>query len=133
MPQDKCRVLCIDDHADSAEMLRILLSHEDYEVTIATSIQEALHFARSEAFDLYVVHKHLPDGTGLELCRRLNEVTPNIPCIFYTGDAYETHRQEAIAAGADGYVCKPDIERLVNVVHKLLADRECETAQAQGA
>jgi two-component system response regulator ResD len=127
MSRIKCRVLCVDDHQDSAEMLRLLLSVEDYEVATANSMEEALRLAESEAFDLYVLDRHLPDGTGLELCRRLNELTPDIPCIFYSGDAYEIHRRQALAAGADEYVAKPDIDGLIDAVHKLLADRDCAT------
>lgn len=130
MSRIKCRVLCVDDHEDSAEMLRQLLSVEDYEVSVANSMEEALRLAETEAFDLYVLDRHLPDGTGLELCRRLNQLTPHTPCIFYSGDAYEVQRRQALAAGADGYVAKPDIDGLIDAVHKLLADRECATAAA---
>jgi CheY-like chemotaxis protein len=130
MSKIKCRVLCVDDHEDSAEMLRQLLSVEDYEVSTANSMKEGLALAKSEAFDLYVLDRHLPDGTGLELCRKLNELTPDTPCIFYSGDAYEVHRRQALAAGADGYVAKPDIDELIDTVHKLLAERECATAVA---
>ncbi len=55
------------------------------------------------------------------LCTKLNEVTPGVPCIFYTGDAYDIHRSEAMAAGADAYVAKPDIDGLIESVRKLLA------------
>ena len=128
MPNVKCRVLCIDDHLDSAEMLRVLLSQEDYEVVTATTMAEALELAKSSEFDLYVLDRRLPDGTGLELCRQLNVVTPRVPCIFYTGDAYELHRQEALEAGADGYVSKPDIEALIEAVRQLLSEGECAAA-----
>jgi len=128
MPRVKCRVLCVDDHEDSAEMLRLLLSAEDYDVSIATTMEEALRLAASEAFDLYVLDRHLPDGTGLELCRSLNELTPDVPCIFYSGDAYEIHRRQAFDAGADGYVAKPDIDALIDAVQKLLSERECAAA-----
>jgi len=129
MSQVKCRVLCIDDHEDSAEMLQLVLSHEDYEVSIATSMREALGLAATQAFDLYVLDRHLPDGTGLELCRQLHEITPDVPCILYTGDSYEIHRREALAAGAEAYVPKPDIETLINTVHRVLSERECASAQ----
>ena len=128
MPPVKCRVLCVDDHEDSAEMLRLLLSEEDYEVAIATTMEEALRLAASEAFDLYVLDRHLPDGTGLELCRSLNELTPGVPCLFYSGDAYEVHRRQALEAGADAYVAKPDIDALIDMVQKLLSERACATA-----
>ena len=128
MPQANCRILIIDDHEDTSEMLKLLLGEEDYEVKIAVTVQEALRLAASEEFDLYVLDKHLPDGSGLELCTKLNKVTPGVPCILYTGDAYDIHRSEALAAGADAYIAKPDIDGLIDKVNKLLADRECATA-----
>ena len=128
MPQAKCRILCIDDHEDTSEMLKLLLIQEDYEVVTAVTMQEALRLATSQEFDLYVLDRHLPDGSGLELCAKLNEATPGVPCIFYTGDAYDIHRLEAMAAGADDYVAKPDIDGLIESVRKLLSERECAAA-----
>jgi two-component system, OmpR family, response regulator RegX3 len=125
MPQAKCRVLCIDDHEDTSEMLQLLLSHEDYEVVTAQSCDGAFELATSQEFDLYVLDRNLPDGSGLDLCERLTKATPGVPCIFYTGDAYDIHRSEAFAAGADDYVAKPDIDALIESVRQLLAGREC--------
>ncbi len=125
MAQAKCRILCIDDHEDTSEMLKLLLAQEDYEVVTAVSMNEALELASRQEFDLYVFDKHLPDGSGLELCSMLIEKTPGVPCIFYTGDAYDIHRIEALAAGADDYVAKPDIDGLIESVRKLLSEREC--------
>ena len=127
MPQVKCRVLCIDDHEDTSEMLKLLLSHEDYEVVTAVSCDEAMKLATTQEFDLYVLDRHLPDGSGLELCQKLGTVTPGVPCIFYSGDAYDIHRSEAFAAGADDYVAKPDIDGLIESVRQLLSTRECAT------
>ncbi len=125
MLRAKCRILCVDDHEDTSEMLQLLLSQEDYEVVTAVTVEDALKLAKSEEFDLYVLDKRLPDGSGLELCKKLSAATPDVPCMFYTGDAYEWHRLEAVAAGADGYVAKPDIDALIEGVRKLLARREC--------
>ena len=125
MPQVKCRVLCIDDHEDTSEMLKLLLSHEDYEVFTAVSCEAAIALATTQEFDLYVLDRHLPDGSGLELCQKLAKATPGVPCIFYSGDAYDIHRSEAFAAGADAYVAKPDIDRLIESVRQLLSTREC--------
>ncbi|HEX7295330.1 MAG TPA: response regulator [Pyrinomonadaceae bacterium] len=127
-PKSKCRILCVDDHRDTCEMLQMLLSEEDYDVTLAATVQEASDLAVSRQFDLYVLDKRLPDGTGMDLCAILNELTPGIPCIFYTGDAYEIHRQQAMAAGAAAFVPKPNIDGLINAVHQLLSERECATA-----
>jgi len=125
MAKSKCLILCVDDHRDTSEMLQVLLSDEDYQVKTAATMDEASRLAKEFAFDLYVLDKRLPDGSGLELCERLNVLTPGVPCIFYTGDAYQIHRIEAMEAGASAYVAKPDIEALIASVHKLLAEREC--------
>jgi len=84
--------------------------------------------AEQTSYDLYVLDKRLPDGTGVELCENLTRITPDVPCIFYTGDAYEIHRREAFEAGAAAFVAKPDIEGLINAVHQLLAGAECAPA-----
>ncbi len=125
MSRAKCRILYVDDHEDAAVMLQHLLSHEDYEVVVATSMAQAKEIVRHDFFDLYVLDKRLPDGTGIELCQILNDLTPAVPCIFYSGDAYEIHKQEALAAGADAYIAKPDIVALIDAVHKLLLGQEC--------
>jgi len=131
MAQVKCRVLIIDDHDDTAEMLKILLAEEDYEVTTTATMQEALSLVANREFDLYVLDKRLPDGSGVELCAKLNQITPTVPCIFYTGDAYAIHRVEAMAAGADAYVAKPDVEGLIENINKLLTKAECASAVNQ--
>lgn len=121
----KCRVLYVDDHEDSGFMFQQLLSLSDYEVSIAVTMAEALRLAKSEEFDLYVLDRRLPDGSGIELCHQLNQISPKVAVIFYTGDAYELHRQEGLNAGAAAYIPKPNIDKLVEAVHKLLAQREC--------
>lgn len=128
MSNPKCRILYVDDHDDSAEMMKLLLSPMNYEVRAARTVQEAFILAQTETFDLYVLDKRLPDGSGVDLCKELQRVTPGVPCIFYSGDAYEMHRQEATAAGADAYIPKPDIDALIEAVHAILSERECAAA-----
>jgi DNA-binding response OmpR family regulator len=108
-------------------MLQLLLAEENYDVHTAGTVEDACDMAKQGQYDLYVLDKRLPDGTGLELCEKLNEITPGVPCIFYTGDAYEIHRREAMAAGAAAYVAKPNIEGLISAVHELLSNSECAT------
>lgn len=128
MTENKCLILCVDDQEDTSEMLKLLLSDSDYEVHTAHTMEEAMKLARAHEFDLYVMDKQLPDGSGIELCEKFNQLTPGVACIFYTGEAYQIHRQEALPTGADAYVLKPDIDALIEAVHKLLSERECAAA-----
>jgi CheY-like chemotaxis protein len=128
MQPAKCRILYVDDHEDTSYMLTHLLGQSDYEVVTASSMAEALGRIGNEKFDLYVLDKRLPDGSGLDLCRKLNWITPDVPVIFYTGDAYALHREEGLCAGAEAYVAKPNIDELVATVNQCLADSECSAA-----
>ncbi|HEY0006966.1 MAG TPA: response regulator [Pyrinomonadaceae bacterium] len=130
MPQTKCRILCVDDHEDTSLMLTHLLGQSNYEVVTAESIANALRLAQTEEFDLYVLDKRMPDGTGLDLCRLLNSATPQIPIIFYSGDAYAMHRHEGLCAGAEAYITKPNIDELVQTVNHILNARECASVTA---
>lgn len=125
MSKSKCRILYVDDHEDSSVMLQLVLSESDYEVKAAHSIDQALQMAAIANYDLYVIDKRLPDGSGLLLVQQLKELTPAVPSIVYTGDAYEIHREEALAAGADAFVAKPDIDGLIKTVHIFLSQSEC--------
>lgn len=128
MQPAKCRILYVDDHEDTSFMLTYLLGQSNYEVVTANSVTHALSLIKQEKFDLYVLDKRLPDGSGLDLCRNLNEMTPDVPVIFYSGDAYELHRQEGLCAGAEAYVTKPNINELIDAVRRLLANAECSAA-----
>src|SRR5258705_11106739 len=105
-----------------------LRAQDDYEVRTAATSEEASAMAKRVEFDLYVLGKRLPDGTGVELFKTRNLLTPGVPCIFYSGDAYEIHRQEALQAGAAAYVAKPNLDTLIEAVHQLLSERECAAA-----
>jgi len=108
-------------------MLQLLLAEENFQVDTAATMEEARRLASETPYDLFVLDKRLPDGTGLELCEMLNKTRPGVPCIFYTGDAYEIHRREAMEAGAAAYVAKPDVDALISTVHDLLSNTECAT------
>jgi len=115
----------VDDHADTGVMLKYLLGSSDYEVETADTIEVAMKFAKSGKFDLFILDRRFPDGTGVELCRELREISPDTPIIFYSGDAYQFHRDEALGAGADAYVPKPEIDHLLTTVNNLLDDAGC--------
>jgi CheY-like chemotaxis protein len=125
MQSAKCRILCVDDHEDTSFMLTHLLGLSNYEVKTARGMSDALGLIETQEFDLYVLDKRLPDGSGLDLCRKLINATPHVPVIFYTGDAYDLHREQGLRAGAEAYVPKPEIDELIGTVQRLLADKEC--------
>jgi DNA-binding response OmpR family regulator len=119
MHESRRRILCVDDNEDNSSMLTVLLGLSSYEAVAAGSIEEALRLAHSESFDLYILDKRFPDGTGFALCQEIRQLHPDTPVIFYSGDAYD--RAEGLSAGAQDYVAKPDIDKLLDAVNHLLA------------
>ena len=61
---------------------------------------------------MYVLDKRFADGIGMDLCIMLNAFTPGVPCIFYTSNAYEIHRQEAFTGHAMPLFPSPTSTRL---------------------
>ena len=122
---EKCKVLCVDDHADTCFMMKHLLGLSDYEVEVTDTIESAVELASERSFDLFILDRRFPDGAGVDLCVRLRSIAPETPIVFYTGDGYQLHRNEALDAGADAYILKPQIEELLETVNHLLVERDC--------
>jgi DNA-binding response OmpR family regulator len=116
------RVLCVDDDEDACEMLSMLLKSQRIDVTCAQSAVDAWPLIRAECFDLYLLDAWLPSVDGFEFCRQIREFDSNTPILFYSGAAYDADKQKGIAAGANAYVAKPDVEGLIETISSLIAN-----------
>ena len=105
--KDTPRVLYIEDHEDTRELVTIVLEQKSYEVVTGATIASGVAQAVSQDFDLYLLDSWLPDGSGLELCRKIREFDKVTPILFYSAAAYEIDRAEAIKSGAQAYLIKP--------------------------
>ena len=115
------RILLVEDHEDTRECLVVLLAHSKYQVETASSVSEALKLIETEPFGLFIFDSALPDGSGVELCRRVRKFNQRTPIIFYSGLAYESDITNALEAGAQAYLVKPvDLTELMEAVEKLI-------------
>lgn len=122
MPSNtRSRVLCVDDDEDACEMLSLLLNSYRIDATCVRSAAEAWLKIRAERFDLFMLDAWLPRLDGFEFCRQIREFDSNTPILFYSGAAYDADKQRGIAAGANAYVTKPDLEGLVETLLDLIA------------
>jgi two-component system KDP operon response regulator KdpE len=106
MSADRPRVLIVDDEPQIVRALKVILRDAGYEAMPAESLEEALDRASVRPPDAAIVDLVLPDGDGVELCRRLREWT-QIPIIVLSAVEEEDAKVQALAAGADDYVTKP--------------------------
>jgi DNA-binding response OmpR family regulator len=114
------RVLCVDDDDDCRVMLSTLLQTQLVDAKTVGCSAEALSAIQTERFDLYSLEARLPDLNGFELCRQIRDIKPHVPILFFSGAAYEADKKLGIAAGANGYVIKPDIYSLLRSVEYFL-------------
>jgi two-component system OmpR family response regulator len=101
------RVLYIEDHEDTRELVTLVLEQKSIQVVTGSTIQSGVALAGSQRFDLYLLDSWLPDGSGLELCRLIRAFDKATPILFYSAAAYEMDRVEAIKSGAQAYLIKP--------------------------
>jgi two-component system CheB/CheR fusion protein len=101
------RVLLVEDHADSAQLMRELLELSGHRVEQAASLAEALLIADSNGFDLLLSDLGLPDGSGLELVRRLRDAGKVRHAIALSGYGMEDDVRRSREAGFEEHLVKP--------------------------
>jgi DNA-binding response OmpR family regulator len=129
------RVLYIEDHDDTRELVTLVLEQRSYEVVSSSTVESGVALAGSQHFDLYLLDSWLPDGSGLDLCKQIREFDQVTPIVFYSAAAYEIDRDQALQSGAQAYLVKPSQpSELCNVVTSLIESRRgCHCATAKTA
>jgi two-component system, sensor histidine kinase len=108
MAEPACRVLLIEDNADSRESMTILLRMMGHEVQEAADGREGLDKALSWAPENAVVDIGLPILDGYQVARGVKSVLGNhIRLIALTAYCQEADRKKAFDAGFDEFVAKP--------------------------
>jgi PAS domain S-box-containing protein len=119
--QKPLRVMVVDDNADAAQMLAMLLEAAGHEVVVEHGAQQALERARAEPPDVCLLDIGLPEIDGNELARRIRAQPENTNTVLIavTGYGQEHDRKAALDAGFSHHLVKPvEPAKLV----RLLAD-----------
>lgn len=101
-------VFLVDDHEVVRRGVADLLEEED-DLTVvgeAGTVAEALARVPAVRPDIAVLDMRLPDGNGVELCRDLRSLMPDLNCLMLTSFTDEQAMTDAILAGAGGFVIK---------------------------
>ena len=100
-------VLVVDDEPSICKLMKLVLSDTGLTVEIASTATEALELLRVGAFDLVVMDKNLPDGSGLDIARHIRD--HDLPCesIIITAYGNLTSAIEAMRLGVAEYLEKP--------------------------
>lgn len=101
--------LVVDDIADVTEMLAVLMTHAGYDVTTASSAQNAIALAQKKHFDVVISDIGMPEMNGYELARTLRSIPgyESVPMVAVTGYSMFDDRNRSLVAGFNEHVTKP--------------------------
>jgi len=120
------RILVVEDEAAIREAVEYALHKDHHDVVGVEQLDSAYDELASHSFDLVVLDLTLPDGSGLDLCRRVR-VESDLPIIILSARTEELDRVVGLELGADDYVPKPfSIAELTSRVRALLRRRELD-------
>ena len=114
------RILLVEDHRDTRQVLEYLLRRFGYEVDTAKDVRSARERACNARFDLVISDIGLPDGSGLELMETIRQ-RQAIPAIALSGYGAESDRQQSLQAGYSEHLVKPvNSVRLHEAIERLI-------------
>ena len=125
-PYRERRVHCIEDNETNVEVMRgIFVQRPQVLLDVSTCGLQGLAAIRAVPPDLLLLDMHLPDISGLEVLRQMKQdpLLARVPVVVVSADATSMTEQEALQAGALGYVTKPvDVAQFLALVDSLLDD-----------
>ncbi|MBV6324970.1 response regulator transcription factor [Duganella violaceipulchra] len=121
MDLPKKRVLIVEDDMPIADLLRLHLQDEGYQVTHCADGNQGLAQLRTGGWDALILDLMLPGVDGLEICRQARAMATYTPIIITSARSSEVHRILGLELGADDYLVKPfSVLELVARVKALL-------------
>jgi DNA-binding response OmpR family regulator len=128
------RILVVDDEAPVREVLTEYFATEGYDVESATSGLEALSAIRGGRADLVLLDVRMPGLDGVQVLRRIRELTGSVPVIMVTANEDVGLARETLKLGAFDYVAKPfDFDYLDRAVAAGLSRVATQVADAATA
>lgn len=115
------RILLVEDEESLADMIRMNLEMEGYEVGLARDGRTALDMVENEQYDACILDIMLPEMDGMEVCRTMRSRGVNLPVLFLSAKSSAADRVEGLKIGGDDYLTKPfNLEELLLRVGNLL-------------
>lgn len=114
-------LLVVDDEPDLRTLYELTLLREGYDVETAGTVEDAWLHLKDRTYSAVITDMRLPDGTGLDLLRRLEESGRREKAIVITAYGSAENAVEALKAGAYDYLTKPvDLKQFRSVVASAL-------------
>jgi two-component system, cell cycle sensor histidine kinase and response regulator CckA len=119
------RLLMVEDSEDDAALLILLLQNAGYElISERTDSAEGLARALTQKWDIVISDHSMPNFSGVEALKLVRAMDAEVPFIFVSGTIGEEVATDAMRIGAQDYVMKSNLKRLVPAVQRELRDVE---------
>lgn len=123
MPARSLRILLVEDHGDTAVIMKRLLAADGHQVETATDVATALKLVQNQTFDLLLSDLGLPDGSGLDLIRAIRHSGSKLPGIALSGYGQEQDVQQSHDAGFVIHLVKPvSLPKLAEAITRAVGD-----------
>jgi DNA-binding response OmpR family regulator len=122
-------ILLVEDDKRLSQLISRGLMENDMDVNTAYDGEKALKLAELMHFDLIITDIILPVKNGLDFCREIKVLKPNIPVIMLTALGTTDHKLEGFDSGADDYLTKPFEMRELTARIKVLLKRFSQQPQ----
>jgi PAS domain S-box-containing protein len=118
------RVLLIEDHEDTAQVMQNVLSQMGHQVETCSTVASACQKLHELEFDVLLSDIGLPDGTGIDFIKAARQICQT-PAVALTGYGMAEDVERCLQAGFDEHLTKPiDVERLENTLSRMSAKRQ---------
>jgi two-component system response regulator (stage 0 sporulation protein F) len=122
------KILVVDDEEGARELFHTILTDEGYEVSLASSGEEALALFKANAFHLVVTDIKMPEMDGLQLLQEIRKTGSKTDVIMVTAYGEVESYLKAMSLGAAEYINKPiRIKELKRIVHKVLTEQKARS------
>ena len=101
------KILVVEDEEDIRDLIHFTLFKENYEVKVSEGGNEAISLYKDFEPDVLLLDIMMPDKSGLEILEEINEIDPEVACIFVTAKDDEMDQVKGLEIGADDYITKP--------------------------
>ncbi len=105
--EDRPKILVVEDDDQVRSFLGAVLDKKGYQYRLASNAKEATEHLKNDFIDLVLCDIMMPDESGLHLCKKIRAERPEIAVLMVTALDDPKTINDAIKAGADGYITKP--------------------------
>lgn len=124
------KILIIEDDAGLNRGISFALEQDGYEILTARTVREGMELFEKKAPDGILLDLNLPDGDGIDCCRRIREKS-DVPVLMLTARDMEVDEIMGLTSGADDYITKPFSVSVLKIRLKNILNRKQKSEEAE--